>query len=157
MCGFCWSIYGIYNLDCCWCILEVDQGVCQELVCCPRHNWEESLLCCVYLWYLARAMSCFISEDFKLFINFNEIQHIFPALYHPSSNGWAECNVRTFKEAIKQICRFNHWHQLSYQCEEADNLWFEMGVIQTPHLKSWIICFWIFNLVRILPDGSATY
>lgn len=41
--------------------------------------------------------------------------------------------------AVLEICRFSHWHQLSYQCEEADNLWFEMGVIQTPHFMNYLL------------------
>ena len=45
----------------------------------------------------------FISEDFKAFMKFNGIQHIFTAPYHPSSNGQAERTVRTFKEVMKKM------------------------------------------------------
>lgn len=41
--------------------------------------------------------------------------------------------------AVLEICRVSHWHQLSYQCEEVDNLWFEMGVIQTPHFMNYLL------------------
>ena len=43
----------------------------------------------------------FASEGFVVFMKSNGVKHICCALYHPSSNGAAECFVQTFKKAMK--------------------------------------------------------
>jgi hypothetical protein len=42
----------------------------------------------------------FTSQAFETFVKLNGIRHIRCSPYHPSSNGLAECFVRTFKEAM---------------------------------------------------------
>ncbi|KAJ0169187.1 hypothetical protein K1T71_015314 [Dendrolimus kikuchii] len=44
----------------------------------------------------------FTSQEFKVFLNRNGIEHIFTAPYHPSSNGAAENAVKTLKRVIKK-------------------------------------------------------
>ena len=41
------------------------------------------------------------SNDFQHFMTANGVKHIKCSPYHPSSNGLAECFVRTFKQAMK--------------------------------------------------------
>ena len=45
----------------------------------------------------------FTSEDFALFLSENGIKHITSAPKHPTSNGFAERYVRTFKETMKKM------------------------------------------------------
>jgi len=45
----------------------------------------------------------FTSHEFHQFTTENDIQHVFSAPYHPSSNGLAERAVQTFKQALKQM------------------------------------------------------
>ena len=46
---------------------------------------------------------CFISEEFREFIDKNGIHHIRSSPYHPASNGLAERAVRVFKEGLKKM------------------------------------------------------
>ena len=43
----------------------------------------------------------FTSTEFQDFIKGNGIKHIRSAPYHPSTNGQAECFIRTFKRSVK--------------------------------------------------------
>ena len=44
-----------------------------------------------------------ISKEFELFLKCNGIKHILIPAYHPQSNGLAERNVQTFKNALKKM------------------------------------------------------
>lgn len=46
---------------------------------------------------------CLVSEASKHFMTKNGITHVISASYHPSSNGWAEQAVQTFKDLIKKF------------------------------------------------------
>jgi hypothetical protein len=45
--------------------------------------------------------SNFASAEFREFVEFNGVKHVFAPPYHPSSNGLAERSVQTFKNAMK--------------------------------------------------------
>ena len=44
----------------------------------------------------------FVSDEFRNFMKVNGIRHIRTAVYHPASNGEAECFVQTLKNALKR-------------------------------------------------------
>lgn len=46
--------------------------------------------------------SCFVSEEFKLFLSRNDKKHITLAPYHPSSNGLAKRAVQILKAGLKK-------------------------------------------------------
>ena len=46
--------------------------------------------------------TCFTSNEFQEFCRKNNVKHVTSAPYHPATNGLAERNVRTFKEALKK-------------------------------------------------------
>ena len=45
---------------------------------------------------------CFVSSEFKEFLDFCGVQHVFTATYKPSTNGLAERLVQTLKRFLKQ-------------------------------------------------------
>nr|XP_006817281.1 PREDICTED: uncharacterized protein K02A2.6-like [Saccoglossus kowalevskii] len=47
--------------------------------------------------------SQFVSDEFTDFMKRNGIKHIISAPYHPSTNGFAERSVNSFKQALKSI------------------------------------------------------
>ena len=47
--------------------------------------------------------SCFVSAEFKEFLQRNGIEYLTSAPYHPSSNGCAERAVQTFKAMMKKV------------------------------------------------------
>ena len=47
--------------------------------------------------------SCFVSEEFKAFLNANDIKHITSAPYHTASNGLAEQAVQILKSELKKV------------------------------------------------------
>ena len=51
---------------------------------------------------LSNNGSCFTSDELEHFCKMNDIKHITPSPYHPSSNGLAERAVQTVKEWIKR-------------------------------------------------------
>ena len=47
--------------------------------------------------------SCFVSEEFEIFLRENGIMHITSAPYHPSTNGLAERAVQVLKQGLKEV------------------------------------------------------
>ena len=47
--------------------------------------------------------SCFMSEEFEVFLAKNGVRHVKTAPYHPSSNGQAELAVHVFKNGFKKM------------------------------------------------------
>ena len=47
--------------------------------------------------------SCFVSEEFELFLQKNGIKHITSAPYHPATNGLAERAVQIVKRGLKKV------------------------------------------------------
>jgi transposase InsO family protein len=45
----------------------------------------------------------FTSDEFAEFMKYNGIKHITSAPYHPSTNGFAERSVKSFKHALKAM------------------------------------------------------
>ena len=47
--------------------------------------------------------SCFTSEELGTFLTKNGVRHVKTALYHPSSNGQAECAGQVFNNGVKRL------------------------------------------------------
>ena len=45
----------------------------------------------------------FTSDEFKKFMQANGIKHITSALYHPSTNGFAERALQTVKQGLNRL------------------------------------------------------
>jgi len=55
--------------------------------------------------------ACFTSEEFESFLSKNGIKHVTSAAYHPSSNGFAERAIQTFKDGMRKryrVVAFRH-------------------------------------------------
>ena len=53
--------------------------------------------------FVSDNASCFMSEEFEVFMKKNGIRHVISAPYHPATNGCAERAVQTFKAALKKM------------------------------------------------------